>query len=174
MIKSIKMAAAGLLASTSVFAADLPKKTVPLPPIPDRVAVSEPSFYVGAFAGGSVKDVSNWDKEANFGVLAGWQPFSLARLEGVYERGWSKSDKDSDSLFANVIGQYRLGSVTPYVLVGTGYTWADRNEAIWNVGGGVRYGITRNIETDLRYRYISNYDMSGHKDIVTLGLNYRF
>lgn len=177
MIKSIKMAAAGLLASTSVFAADLPSRGVPLPPLPDRAAISEPQFYVGAFAGGSASNIRGWNESANFGAVAGWQPFAFARIEGAYEYNWNNNgERHANSLFANAIGQYSFGSITPYALVGTGYRWGVKNEAVWNAGGGVRYELPffSNIETDLRYRYVSDYNLNNHQNVITLGVNYRF
>jgi opacity protein-like surface antigen len=174
MIKTIKLAALGLFAATAVQAADLPKRTPPLPPIPDRVAL-EPQFYAGAFVGGVATDFSSWSGDARIGAVAGWQPFKYARVEGVYEYGWNGDNaRHSNSLVANAIGQYPIGNFTPYALVGTGYRWSTNNEAIWNVGAGVRYSITRNIETDLRYRYVADYNVNNHQNVITIGLNYRF
>jgi len=177
MIKSIKMAALGLLASTSAYATDLPSRTTPpLPPTPVRAAV-EPAFYAGAFAGGVATDISSWSGDARVGVVAGWQPFAFARVEGTYEYGWNGNNaRHSNTIFANAIGQYKIGAFTPYALVGTGYTWSTLDQAVWNVGGGVRYAIPflRNVETDLRYRYISNYNINNHQNVITLGVNYRF
>lgn len=161
--------AAGSAFAGSAFAADVPSRTVPLPPV--RPAFVEPQFYVGAFAGGSV----NHDTRA--GLNAGWQPNPFMRVEALYDYGWrNNSAYNSNSLVGNVIAQYPFGRVTPYALAGTGYRWTkDRDEAIWNVGGGLRYSITTNVEADLRYRYISNYSGTKTNDnVVTFGLNYRF
>lgn len=176
MFKSIMPAVAALFLGSSAIAADLPKRTVaPLPPVVDRT-VSEPQFFVGGFAGVGSTDWSNLTSDnARVGVVAGWQPIRYIRLEGVYEYGWKDAHgKHSNSLFGNVIAQYPVGAFTPYALVGTGYRWSTVNETVWNVGGGVRYAITSNVEADLRYRYVSDYNTRNHENVVTLGLNYRF
>lgn len=172
MIKTIKLAALGLFAATAVQAADLPSKNVPLPPI--RPVAAELPFYVGAFVGANI-GTDNWTGDNRVGAVAGWQPYRYLRVEGAYEYGWNGGNaRTSNSLVANAIGQYPVGNFTPYALVGTGYRWSFNDEGIWNVGAGVRYAITKNIETDLRYRYVSNYTTTNHQNVVTLGLNYRF
>jgi opacity protein-like surface antigen len=184
MNKNIKITALGLMAAiavTNASATDLPSRTnVPFPPQRDIVELVEPQFYVGGFAGARFTDRrASWDRNARMGVVAGWQPFSYARVEGVYEYGWNgRGSHDSNALFVNAIAQYPLsspiGDFTPYVLAGTGYRWARRDESVWNVGAGVRYSITSNVEADLRYRYVSDYNVRGQDNVVTLGLNYRF
>lgn len=174
-LKSVKLAlVSGLLATSVAIAADIPSgKTAPLPPV--RPASLEPLFYVGAFGGGNLTEAKSWTG-ARVGAVVGVQPHRYVRLEGLYEYGWNSENANrSNSLFANAIAQYPVGRVTPYVLAGAGYRWADmKNEAVWNVGGGLRYALTTNVEADLRYRYVADYDVKNHQNVVTFGLNYRF
>lgn len=172
MLKTLKMTAVALLASTSAYAADLPSKSAPLPPI--RPVVDN-QFYVGAFGGGDITNGLSSSGNATVGAVAGWQPIPFARLEGLYEYGWNGANSNhSNAIFANAIGQYPVGAFTPYALAGVGYRWSIADEAVWNVGAGVRYSFTKSWEADLRYRYISNFDTSNHQNVVTLGVNYRF
>lgn len=173
-MKNIVMGLVGVIVAGSAIAGDLPsRKTAPLPPVrPAEFNVVEPQFYVGVNAG-----VAATDKTDTFvGASAGWQVNPFLRLEGTYDYNWKNNTAfNSNALTGNVIGQYRYGSFTPYVLAGAGYRWMKHSdEAIWNVGGGVRYAITKNVEADLRYRYVAGFDTRSHDNIVTLGLNYRF
>ena len=117
MIKTIKLAALALLASTAVQAADLPSKNAPLPPVRE---VAQPQFYAGAFVGANI-GTDNWTGDNRVGAVAGWQPYKYLRVEGVYEYGWNGGNsRTSNSIVANAIGQYPVGIFTPYALVGTG------------------------------------------------------
>jgi opacity protein-like surface antigen len=178
--KNIKITAIGLISAivvTNASATDLPsRKNVPFPPMRDVVEPYDPQFYVGGFAGARFTDrrVSR-ERNARVGVVAGWQPVDYARIEGVYEYSWNgRKSLHANSVFVNAIAQYPVGDFTPYVLAGTGYRWSQRNETVWNVGAGVRYSLTENVEADLRYRYVSDYKTRGQDNVVTVGLNYRF
>lgn len=171
----------GLIASvaaTSAIATDLPSRTnVPFPSTREYVDLYQPQFHVGGYIGSRVADNAYWNNSARLGVVAGWQPFSYMRLEGAYEYGWNNTrwSRNSNTLFMNAVAQYPVGlSFTPYVLAGTGYRWAVRDSTVWNIGGGIRYNLTQNVEADLRYRYVSDYNMRNHENVISLGLNYRF
>lgn len=169
-------AAIGALAvATGAIAADL--KTVPFPPVrPAELVYVEPKqFYVGSFGGGSWAASGPSNREfARAGVVAGWQPYDMTRIEATYEYAWADGKRHSNAVMVNGILQYPMGSFTPYALIGTGYRWTNKSGTIWNAGGGVRYRITDSVESDLRYRYVSDYDRRESDNAVTFGLNYRF
>lgn len=187
MNKNIKITALGLISAiavTNASATDLPSRTnIPFPPMRETVVLNLPQFYVGGFVGGRFTDTTPKNRAARidknhtarFGAVAGWQPVDYARIEGAYEYSQHNSRRlHANSVFVNAIAQYPVGDFTPYVLAGTGYRWSLRNEAVWNVGAGVRYSLTENVEADLRYRYVSDYKTRGQDNVVTVGLNYRF
>jgi opacity protein-like surface antigen len=65
--------------------------------------------------------------------------------------------------------------VVPYALAGVGYRLSDaKNEPIFNVGAGLKYEITSNIDLDVRYRYVSDFDRKAYNNAVTVGGAYKF
>ena len=81
---------------------------------------------------------------------------------------------------ADAIVGVPVGAFTPYALVGVGYGFngLGRNgdpASLWSVGGGVRYGLTRNVELDARYRYTRQFnDERLDSNAATIGVNFRF
>jgi opacity protein-like surface antigen len=168
----------GLFLSTAAVAADIPLRSAPLPPArPVFVEQSRP-FFVGVHAGVSApygqSDI--FSDNARVNVRGGYEFSPYARIEANYDYNWNDVlALRSHTVTTNMIGQYRFGSVVPYVLVGGGYRWTEfNNEPVYNVGAGVRYEFTRNFEADARYRYISDRNRLRDENVVTLGLNYKF
>lgn len=166
--------AVATLAATSAFAGDLPsRKTAPLPPT--REVQSDSGFYAGIRGGVVFTD------NVTVGAGAGYQFNKFVRGEVNYDYlnndGNKVNGMSSSVVTGNVIGQYPLAqwNLTPYALAGVGYRWSDfKNEPVWNVGAGVRYGVTKNVELDARYRYISSFQNERQGNAFTLGLNYKF
>ena len=155
-----------VLMSTAAFAADLPSRTsAPAAPV-----VAQLPFFVGVTAGGV------FNRQPSLGAVAGYEINPYIRGEVAYDHFFSyESNRAVDNLVGNAIVQYPVGAFTPYVLAGAGYAWGKTaDEAIYNVGGGVRYTLTRNIDIDARYRYINNYDNGRATNVGTLGISYRF
>jgi outer membrane immunogenic protein len=195
-MKKLLLALFALVAGVSVaIAADLPsKKAAPAP------AVSTSLFglngvYVGGYVGQNFGEVGNysWDTSPYVvGGVAGYQWNSYFRTEATFDytsKQAPTNTKAGETVFANAVVQYPVGfGVTPYLLAGAGLGWnawgkgpegasfADDAKALYNVGGGVRYELTKSWELDARYRYINAY--SGTKfdnsNIVTFGTNYKF
>jgi opacity protein-like surface antigen len=167
----------GLFLSTAAVAADLPSRTAPLPPTVVRAQQTSP-FFVGVHLGTTNVGQSLWSNNTEFrvNVRGGYEFSPYVRLEGNYDYGSSDfSGLRTNTITGNVIGQYRFGSIVPYVLVGGGYRWSGfKNEAVYNVGGGVRYDITPRFEVDARYRYVANFDNRRDENVATVGLNYKF
>lgn len=165
---------AALVAATSISvatAADLPKRSMPLPP---TIAASDSGFYAGVNAG-----MVSAEKDATVGASLGYQFNKFFRAEGTYDYRYNEDNSStklsSSTVMGNAIVQYPIGAFTPYALAGTGYRWSDlKNETVWNVGGGVRYGVTRNVDVDARYRHVANYDNKRDDNVFTVGLSYKF
>lgn len=164
---------AAVVASGAALAGDLPSRTTA--PLPPERPVADSGFYAGVRGGVVFTD------NITAGVGAGYQFNKFVRAEANYD--YLNNDKNSVNglsssvVTGNVIGQYPLGSfpLTPYVLAGVGYRWSDaKNEPVWNVGAGARYAVTKNVELDARYRYVSSFQNERQGNAFTLGLNYKF
>ena len=173
MLKSI-ITLAAIVASTAALATDLPSKREPTAPTFTQ-SKSTP-FFVGIRGGDLYKDeVHNWTVGGN----AGYEVNKFSRVEVGYDRLNNKDDKSltSDIVTGNAIAQlpFSLFNITPYALGGIGYKWSDnKNTSIYNVGGGVRYGVTNSVELDARYRYISDFKNEVSTNAITAGVNYKF
>jgi opacity protein-like surface antigen len=175
MFKSI-ITLAAIVTSTAALATDLPSKMSAPAPAPVASSASLP-FFAGVRGGDLYKDeVNNWTVGGN----AGYEVNKFARVEAGYDRLNNKSKAlKTDVVTGNAIAQLPLNlfNITPYALAGVGYAWNDvKDEAIYNVGGGVRYGLTKNFELDGRYRHLSNFknDKKSTNDAFTVGVNYKF
>lgn len=171
MFKSIVTAAA-LVVSTAAIASDLPSRR----PAPAPVFTQASPYFVGVRGGLNYKA---GDQNYTVGGNAGYEVNSYVRGEVGYDFLENSNDnsKRQNIVTGNVIGQYPLAilSMTPYALGGVGYRWMEgENRAIYNVGGGVRYGVTGNIEVDGRYRYITDFDKTKTDNVFSLGVNYKF
>jgi hypothetical protein len=174
MFKSI-ITLAAIVASSAALATDLPSKKVVTAPIS---AFSDTLPYFAGIRGGDLykNEVNNWTVGGN----AGYEVNKFARFEVGYDRFDNKKNSlKSDVVTTNAIAQLPLNlfNVTPYALAGVGYKWSHaKDEYIYNVGVGVRYGLTKNFELDARYRYISDFknDNISKNDAYTVGVNYKF
>ena len=165
------IAIATLIAGSAV-AADLPSRSAP----PAPVVQAPVSWYVG-LNGGTIAGNSG-----TVGVNGGLQYGQYVRVEGAYDYantgGGNLLGQNTNLLTGNFIVQYPVDQfkVTPYALAGAGYRWSSvKNEPVYNVGGGVRYGLTSNVDLDARYRYVSSTsDSTRNASVYTLGVNYKF
>lgn len=172
MIRNTLIAFLAIAGVTSAMAGDLPsRKQAPAAP----VVTSDSGFYAGLRGGVVFTD------NVTIGAGVGYQFSRFIRAEANYD--YLNNDKNnvnglsSSVATGNLIGQYPLAQwgLTPYALAGVGYRWADiKNEPVWNVGAGVRYAVTQNVEVDARYRYISSFANERQGNAFTLGLNYKF
>jgi opacity protein-like surface antigen len=166
MFKSIVTAAA-LLASTAAFASDLPRRSAP--PAPVFTQAASP-YYVGVNGG---LDYKKDDQKFSVGGNAGYEVNSYVRGEVGYDY-LNNADK-THVVTGNFIVQFPIMTLTPYALAGVGYRWTDiKNDYVYNVGGGVRYGVTKNIELDARYRFVTDFDNLKQNNVISLGANYKF
>lgn len=165
-------AIAAALFSTSVAAADLPKRTAPVLPAPVVAVVPQTAFFVGVHSG-YAKDA----EEFVLGATVGYD-FGIARLEAAYDR--FSTNPTSNVFTANAILENTYGSFTPYVLAGAGFALnedfdLDSREAVYNAGFGTRVNLGGPVELDARVRYLAPADAVAKGDYVgTLGVNVRF
>jgi len=181
------MTAIALLASTaSAFATDLPSKKTPVPPTrPVSVESFDttPTFvkYVGINGGIDTRD----SKTYSGGLVAGVNTkYVGAEVSYTYlypeDKILGKRNDRSVAAF-NVTPQYTIPGtpVTPYGVLGTGYSFGAANQAdhaVYNYGAGLRYAFSQNIDLDGRFVRTEAYDkkFKGTDDRFTLGVNYKF
>ena len=175
-----------LFATVSVAsAANLPEKKK-APEAPKTPAIEAPaSWYVGVNGGG------NYHRGDSYSDIPGTAGFVVGRnlnkqfaVEGAYDYYFKKDGvKDNQRGVVNAIySPVELFGFRPYALAGIGAEARNTSivkngdaRAIYNVGGGVKYDITKSWETDLRYRYVSDWtNKDKAANVVSFGLNYKF
>jgi opacity protein-like surface antigen len=170
------------LSTVSAAATDtssIPSRTAPTAPVSEFGSLVQPKMWVGVNGGFSLTDGINRDAPWSIGVNGGYNVVRLGPLGLGVEGTYDYKKGDTQTVIGNAITSFSFGSFTPYALAGVGYRWdASRsrevNEKVWNVGGGVKYAISRNIEVDTRYRRIEDFDRARPDDRVTLGVNFKF
>ena len=171
------LAIIGLLVSTAVNAADIPSRSNPIAPV-SPVAHTNP-FFVGVHLGSAVSThINPWYGALRVNVRGGYEFSDYARVEANYDYNYAtKSHFAAHILSTNLIGQYKISyvPVVPYVLAGAGYRFSPiKNEIVYNLGAGVRYEITKDIEADLRYKYVTDFKRARDESVITIGTNYKF
>ena len=152
---------------------------------------ADPRAYAdreGAYLGANIGSTLQTNSQVDLGLVAGYQVMPYARVEATYDYAWF-TQGNAQMLMANAIAQYRIEDTqfTPYVLAGAGFGFnnygtannlkTDGTSGIYNVGGGIRAAVTENVDLDLRYRYVGQFDdVQGRKDtnVITVGAAYRF
>jgi opacity protein-like surface antigen len=171
------IAALALIATTaSAMAADVPSRAEPAAPKAPAI-LSDKSIYVGFNAGALVTDGFNKNAPYSLGVVAGYKVFGFGPVGVTAEGAYDYDKNKNNTVTGNVIGSYKIGALTPYALAGVGYRNyhdATKDEAVWNVGGGVKYAITSSIDADARYRRFEGFDSKNIEDRATFGLNFKF
>jgi opacity protein-like surface antigen len=146
----------------------------------DPVNADRNGFYLGGTIGSTLQTNS----KISTGLETGYQWTPYVRTELTYDYSWLTVG-NSSNLVANVVGQYRIpnSTVTPYVLVGTGFGFYNVGDqpnsttGIYNAGAGVRIAVSRSVELDARYRYVAPYSYADGRNaanLLTVGANYRF
>lgn len=176
--KSLGLAlVAGLAFSAGAFASDLPAKTAPR-----AVFTETPATVSGFYAGVRGTYATELEKGA-LGANVGYE-YGSFRVEANYDRlGLGKNGVDL--VTGNAIYGFKMGNLTPYGLIGAGVANVDgfkvsMDRAVYNVGGGVRFAVTENIELDGRYRFVQAIRKDGvtgeraYDHLLTAGVNYKF
>jgi opacity protein-like surface antigen len=156
-------------------AADLPRRTVPVPPTP--AFVQNHSGFFGGVAGGWVTG-----DEVVGSATVGYRFNEFLRLEGNFTNRFGSNNGQSVTVDGSI--GVPVGRVTPYVFGGVGYGFNSFGKpdgdaaALWSAGGGVRFALTPQWELDGRYRHTRHF--SSHDGVrldnntVTVGVNYKF
>jgi opacity protein-like surface antigen len=190
-MKKLITALFALVAGVSVAAAaDLPSKSAAAAPAVSTSAFNLSGWYAGGYVGGNFDDTNKFKYDNTpkvFGGVAGYQWNKYLRTEATLDyntKAVPTTTKTGETAFANAVVSYPVFGVTPYILAGVGYGWGswdkvtvtNKDRTLYNVGGGIRYDITKAFEIDGRYRYIDG--LTGKKfdnnHVVTLGVNYKF
>lgn len=167
-----------VLASSTVTAVasdttSIPSRSTPLAPLAREAPTA--NFWVGLNTGGNVADGINVNTPWAVGAVAGYNVLGVGPVVLGVEGTYDYKKGNTHDVVGNVIASVPFGKITPYVLVGAGYRWDNlKNEKIWNVGGGLKYAVYRNIEVDARYRRVEDWDRASHDDRATLGVNFKF
>ena len=190
-MKKLITALFALVAGVSVAAAaDLPSKSAAAAPAVSTSAFALSGWYAGGFVGGNFVNTSNLKYDTTpkvFGGLAGYEWGKHIRTEATFDYNTKTAPTTTntgETAFANTVVSYPVFGVSPYLLAGVGYGWGswdkvvgtNKDRALYNIGGGVRYEFAKSMELDARYRYIDG--LTGKKfdnnHVVTLGVNYKF
>jgi opacity protein-like surface antigen len=178
MQKTIVSALALLASVAAASATDLPSKRSPVAP-----AVESPlsQYYVGGNIGGNVDSARAY----SIGAVAGWNILPFLAVEGTYDV--SRADNKvggnwnyGNTLAVNLVPQYKIpgSDFTVYAIGGVGYKWNTQaaDYAVYNVGGGLKYELTKSLDVDFRYRRIDAIDSGkgAPEDKVTAGVNVKF
>jgi opacity protein-like surface antigen len=171
------IAALALIATAaSAMAGDLPSRAEPAAPKAPAI-LSDKNIYVGFNAGALVTDGFNKNAPYSVGVVGGYKVFGFGPVGLTAEAAYDYDKNKNNTFTGNVIGSYKIGALSPYALAGVGYRNyhdATKDEAVWNVGGGVKYAITSSIDADARYRRFEGFDSKKTEDRATFGLNFKF
>jgi len=183
MNKLVTAVLALLATAVAANAANLPeKKATPAAPV---AAAYPDSWYFGVNGGANYqRNDSLRDQPGVTGFVVGKNINKQFAVEGSYDYYFKNNGrKDNQRGTVNVLyTPIELFGFRPYALAGVGAEARDtaivKNgdaRAIYNVGGGVKYTITTNIDADVRYKYVK--DWSGKdrdSNVVTFGINYKF
>lgn len=166
---------AALMLATNAMAADLPKKTTPLPPVATKTAPQE-NFYIGGSFGGRFNNDVAYE-QYTLGAVAGSNINGVLGAELTYDYfAKDNGNDDGHALFANGVARLENSTtVTPYLFAGVGHGWGRFNDDnLYNVGVGIRNKIASNVDLDLRYRRINDFDNTNSNDVVSAGLIFKF
>jgi opacity protein-like surface antigen len=183
MNKLVTAVLALLATAVAANAANLPeKKATPAAPV---AAAYPDSWYFGVNGGANYqRNDSLRNQPGVTGFVVGKNINKQFAVEGSYDYYFKNNGrKDNQRGTVNVLyTPIELFGFRPYALAGVGAEARDtaivKNgdaRAIYNVGGGVKYTITTNIDADVRYKYVK--DWSGKdrdSNVVTFGINYKF
>lgn len=166
---------AAMMLATTAMAADLPKKTA-TSKIPPVVRIAENNYYFGGSLGGRFDNDIDYE-QYTLGVVAGKDVNNVLGAELTYD--YLASDNGNEkghAVFANGVARLENNTnVTPYVLAGVGHGWDRFNDtSLYNVGVGVRSKITNDVDLDIRYRRINDFDNNNPNDVATVGIIFKF
>ncbi len=141
------------------------------PPIDKQINHTQaPGSYSGANIGGIIEAQGGVTRGITYEPYMGYQfnkylAIQLAGMIGNHDNYWLMGE----ALFKLPIGQY----ITPYVLVGSGYTHIPRSNGGFEVGAGLSFNITDRIAITPQYKYIQTFSAGTPSvQVVSLGLTF--
>ena len=185
MNKLVTAVLALLATAVAANAANLPeKKATPAAPAPVAAAYPD-AWYFGVNGGVNYqRNDALRDQPGVTGFVVGKNINKQFAVEGSYDYYFKNNGhKDNQRGTVNVLyTPIELFGFRPYALAGVGAearnTAIVKNgdaRAIYNVGGGVKYTITTNIDADVRYKYVKDWaGKDRDSNVVTFGINYKF
>ena len=106
-------------------------------------------------------------------------PALEATLDQAFKKG--NDEKETRGMVNGIASPFSYFGFKPYLLAGIGSQTADVKDGlsgtktVYNVGGGVKYELSKSWEIDTRYRYVNTLNNTQRdNNIVTLGVNYKF
>lgn len=171
-MKTIVTAMAAIMLATTAMAADLPKKKT----APVVSKIYQDNFYIGGNFGGRFDSDIDY-QQYTLGAVVG------ANIDGVFGGeltydyfAQDNGNEKGHAVFANGVARLENSTnVTPYVLAGIGHGWDRFNDtSLYNVGVGVRSKITDDVDLDVRYRRINDFNNNQPTDAVTAGIIFKF
>jgi len=137
-------------------------------------------LYVGGTVGVATSNMEH--SQAATGLVAGYNFNQYVGVEATYDHTYAREHRKSgDTVFVNGTLGMPAGNFKPFALAGVGQGYNGQGSAhgksadLYNVGAGVAYEISKNLEAEVRYRRVNQ--MTGHHDgenVVSLGMNYKF
>ena len=128
------------------------------------------------FAGPTVG--STWTQGSNLGFNGGYQINQYFGLEANYDHVFNQwGNAPIDLMSGNVVAGYPIAGtkLTPYVLAGLGYQFQwNANQGVFNVGGGTKINLAKDIDMDVRYRFVQGFSNQQNENIVTVGTAFKF
>jgi hypothetical protein len=128
------------------------------------------------FAGPTVG--STWTQGSNLGFNGGYQINKYFAVEANYDHVFNQwGNAPIDLMTGNLVLGYPIAStkLTPYVLAGLGYQFQwNANQGVFNVGGGTKISMAKDIDMDVRYRYVQGMSNQQNENIVSVGVGFKF
>lgn len=144
-------------------------------------------MYVGVGGDYIASTAKHASKTGAGGVNVGYDLNKIVSLEFGFRdapaRG-NQKEQQSAVVDLKVGAPISLGfaEVKPYAMVGTGYGFSSRTPTsptvttpIYDIGAGVVYAVTKNVDLDLRYTHVNAYNNTYHtSNQVGMNVNYKF
>lgn len=189
-VKSSMISVAAIIAAVGIAnATDLPsKRGFSFFPAPPKPVVEQPYDWSGFYIGGngelSIPNTTN--DNTVYGGLAGvnagynyQMDHYVFGVEGSTAYGKINQFNQPNAWLSSVDGVagYAFDKVLPYVKAGPSYYSNWNNNVSWNVGAGVKFGLTKNVDVFSEYDYYNLGKSNGNKlntSLVKLGAEYKF
>lgn len=137
-----------------------------------NIAVAENEGpYVGANFGGIIhaQDISTgFTAEANLGYqFSKYTALQISGMYGAENNSWLMTE----GLLKLPLGRF----ITPYVLVGAGYTHLPNDSGAIDFGGGLNINITPDVSVFGQYKFVQTFSSGApYANVISGGMTYYF